>query len=144
MKILLKEMIHVMSHKVLNQKTWHEQLFFTMDWQNQKNIDSYGYDFEFSWLLVEAADVLDDEEILKDAQCIAVNLVAVQLKEGIDENGAMMYEKEDDHLNANLEWYRSVTPDGTPQKNRAKADHWRCPYHNSRMGFEVMTRFSEI
>jgi mannobiose 2-epimerase len=39
------------------------------------------------------------------------------------------------------EWYRNVNPDGTPQKNRAKADQWRCPYHNSRMGFEVMRRF---
>jgi len=189
LQLHLKEMIHVMSHKVLDQTTWHEQLFFTMDWQSQKNIDSYGHDIEFSWLLVEAAEVLGDEEILKDAQRIAVHLVAVQLEEGIDENGAMMYEKEDGHLNANLEWwpqaetvvgclnawqisgdrkfldaasrnwewiktymidreygewYRSVKPDGTPQKNRAKADHWRCPYHNGRMGFEVMTRFSEI
>jgi len=39
------------------------------------------------------------------------------------------------------EWYSNVFPDGSPQKNRVKADHWRCPYHNSRMGFEVITRF---
>ena len=182
----LQEEIDVMSHKVLNQTVWHEQLFFTMDWQNQRDIDSYGHDIELSWLLVEAAEVLGDEEILKDARRIAVNLVAVQLEQGVDEKGAMIYEKSGDHLNTNLEWwpqtetvvgclnawqisgdkkfldaavrawkwiktymidreygewYSNVYPDGIPQKNRVKADLWRCPYHNSRMGFEVLTRF---
>jgi mannobiose 2-epimerase len=182
----LREQIEVMSHKVLNQETWHERLFLTMDWQVLHEVDSYGHDVEFSWLLVEAAEALGDEELLKDARRIAVNLVAVQLEEGIDANGAMMYEKSGDHLYADLEWwtqaetvlgclnawqisgdrkfldaavrtwewiknnlidheygewYSNVFPDGTPQKNRVKANQWRCPYHNSRMGFEVMTRF---
>ena len=182
----LREEIDVMSHKVLNQETWHEQLFLTMDWQNQQNIDSYGHDIEFSWLLVEAAEVLGDEEILKDAKRIAVNLATTQLEQGIDKSGGMMYEKTGDHLNADREWwpqaetvvgslnawqisgdkkfldaavrewnwiknnmidreygewYSNVYPDGTPQKDRVKADQWRCPYHNSRLGFEVMTRF---
>ena len=182
----LQEEIDVVSHKVLNQETWHEQLFFTMDWQNQQDIDSYGHDIEFSWLLVEAAEELGDEEILKDTKRIAVNLATVQLEQGIDEKGAMMYEKTGDHLNTNLdwwpqaetvvgflnaweisgdrkfldaavrtwewiktymidyeygEWYSTVKSDGVAMKNRTKADHWRCPYHNSRMGFEIMKRF---
>jgi mannobiose 2-epimerase len=39
------------------------------------------------------------------------------------------------------EWYTYVKEDGTQVKDHVKADMWRCPYHNSRMGFEVMTRF---
>jgi mannobiose 2-epimerase len=183
----LQEEIDVMSHKVLNQATWHEHLFLTMDWQNLLNMDSYGHDIEFSWLLVEAAEVLGDEDILNDTRRIAVNLVNVQLEQGLDAEGAMMYEKSDGHLNATLEWwpqaetvtgclnawqisgdkkfldaavrtwewikthmidyeygewYGGVNPDGTPQKQRVKADRWRCPYHNTRMGFEIITRFS--
>jgi len=182
----LREEIDVMSHKILNQETWHERLFLTMDWQNQRDIDSYGHDIEFSWLLVEAAEVLGDEEILKDTERIAVNIAAVQLEEGIHENGAMMYERSGEHLEGRYswwpqaetivgflnawqisgdrkfldaavrnwewiktymidrefgEWYGNVNPDLTPRKNGVKADQWRCPYHNSRMGFEVMTRF---
>jgi mannobiose 2-epimerase len=185
----LRQQIDVMSHKVLNQNTWHEQLFFTMDWQNQRDVDSYGHDIEFSWLLVEAAEVLGDEEILKDTERIAVHVAAVQLEEGMDEKGAMIYEKSGDHVNAMLswwpqneavvgflnawhisgdkkfldaavrnwewiktymidreygEWYGNVNPDGTPQRNGVKADQWRCPYHNGRMGFEVMTRFPHL
>ena len=186
LKQYLKEEINVMANKVLNRKTWHEQLFFTMDWVNQRDIDSYGHDIEYSWLLHEAAEVLSDEEILKDTEQIAVNMARVQLEEGIDENGAMMYEKTGDHLDNRLswwpqnetvvgflnawqisgdrtfldvavrnwewiktymidyeygEWYGNVDADLTPRKNGVKADQWRCPYHNSRMGLEVITRF---
>jgi len=181
----LQEEIDIAAHKILNQATWHEQLFFTMDWKNQKEIDSYGHDIEFSWLLVEAAEVLGDEAILKDTKRIAIQLVDVQLKQGLAETGGLRYEKDGDRLNANREWwpqaetvlgclnawqisgeqkylnaavqewewiktnmidrqygewYSNVKPDGTPQKDRVKADQWRCPYHNSRMGFEVMKR----
>jgi mannobiose 2-epimerase len=38
------------------------------------------------------------------------------------------------------EWYSVVLANGTPIKSRAKADMWRCPYHNSRMGFEILSR----
>jgi mannobiose 2-epimerase len=182
----LKQEIYVMSYKVLNQATWHEQLYLTMDWVNQREDDSYGHDIEFSWLLYEAAEVLGDEEILEDTKRIAINLVDVQLQEGVDEKGAMMYEKAGERLITNLqwwvqaetivgclnawqitgdgkyidaaarqwewiktymidyqygEWFGNVNPDGIPRPNDVKADQWRCPYHNSRMGFEVMTRF---
>jgi len=182
----LKEEIEVMTQKVLNRETWHQRLFFTMDWQSQKDVDSYGHDIEFAWLLVEAAEALGDEEILEDARHIAVNMVAVQLEEGINENGVMIYEKSGDHANTNVEWwpqtetligclsawqisgdkkffdaavrtwnwintymidreygewYSNVYADGTPQKDRVKANQWRCPYHNSRVGFEVIMRF---
>ena len=185
----LREIVDIISQKIINQDRWHQQLFFTMDWQSQQDIDSYGHDIELSWLLVEAAELLGDEALLEDSHRIALHLVAVQLDEGIDEKGAMMYEKTGEHLNANLEWwtqaetvvgclnawqiagdrkfldaalrswewiktymidheygewYRSVNPDGAPLKNRPKADHWRCPYHNGRMGFEVMTRLKTL
>ena len=185
----LKEQIYVMSYKVLNQKTWHEQLYFTMDWQSQREIDSYGHDIEFSWLLVEAAEVLGDEEILKDTKRIAVNIATVQLEEGVHETGAMRSDKSGDHISPNFswweqseavvgflnawqlsgdrkfldaavrswewiktymidyeygEWYGGVNADLTPRRNGVKADQWRCPYHNGRMGFEVMERFHKI
>ena len=38
------------------------------------------------------------------------------------------------------EWYWSVLPDGTPDRNNDKAGFWKCPYHNSRMCFELIER----
>ena len=189
LKEQLTRQIDVMSNKVLNQETWHENLYLTMDWVNEENIDSYGHDIEFSWLLVEAAEVLGDERILEDTKRIAVNVAEVQLLQGFNELGGMYYEKSNGRMVENFEWwpqaesvvgylnawqisgeqkyletavrswsfiktymidheyggwYRNLHADGAPVKNRAKADQWTCPYHNSRMGFEVMTRFSDL
>ncbi|MDR0994971.1 MAG: AGE family epimerase/isomerase, partial [Tannerella sp.] len=41
-------------------------------------------------------------------------------------------------------WYRDVNPDLSPQAKRPKADQWRCPYHNTRMGFEIIERFPNL
>jgi len=199
----LRRQIDVMSHKVLDQKTWHEQLYLSMDWVNQMHIDSYGHDIEFSWLLVEAAEVLGDEAVIEDTKRIAVNVSEVQLKEGTEEAGFIKGEKfwdprpsfggtppagqaaapvlegerlewwpqaeavvgyvnawqisgDKKYLDAAVnawgwikkyvidyqygEWYGNVMSTGIPVKNSAKASMWRCPYHNSRMGFEIMSR----
>lgn len=187
LKKQLKRQVDVMSNKVLDQKTWHEHLYLTKDWQNQSDINSYGHDIEFSWLLVEAAEVLGDESMIENTKRMAVHIAEVQLDQGINSEGAMMYEKSGTRLNENLEWwpqtesivgflnawqisgekkylgaatrlwnwikkhmidyeygewYSNIKLDGTPEKTRVKADQWRCPYHNSRMGFEIMTRAS--
>jgi mannobiose 2-epimerase len=38
------------------------------------------------------------------------------------------------------EWFWSVKADGTINRADDKAGFWKCPYHNSRMCLEVMTR----
>ncbi|MDD2380845.1 MAG: AGE family epimerase/isomerase [Mariniphaga sp.] len=38
------------------------------------------------------------------------------------------------------EWYSGLGADNKPVVNRPKADLWKCPYHNSRMGFELFVR----
>ena len=38
------------------------------------------------------------------------------------------------------EWYWSVERDGTPSDNLQKISAWKCPYHNSRMCFEMLLR----
>ena len=105
LKKQLTRQIDVMSNKVLNQETWHENLYLTMDWVNQRQIDSYGHDIEFSWLLVEAAEVLGDEAILEDTKRIAVNISEVQLLEGFNELGGMYYEKADGRMIENYSWW---------------------------------------
>lgn len=38
------------------------------------------------------------------------------------------------------EWFWSVLPDGTPDRDNDKAGFWKCPYHNSRMCLELIER----
>lgn len=39
-------------------------------------------------------------------------------------------------------WYKDIMADGTPVARSAKASMWNCPYHNSRMGYEVVARLA--
>ena len=40
----------------------------------------------------------------------------------------------------NGEWFWAILPDGTPDRSNDKAGFWKCPYHNSRMCFEIIER----
>jgi len=127
--------------------------------------------------------------VIKKINGIAIEMVDVALKEGLNEQGAMMYERHGEHYrkesswwcqaesivgcinayqltgnetylehakrfwefiktyhvdNEYGEWFRSLSLDGKPNLKEAKVSLWNCPYHNSRMGFEVDVRLSNI
>jgi cellobiose epimerase len=42
------------------------------------------------------------------------------------------------------EWFWKVSRDGVPSNDQYKVDPWKCPYHNSRMCFEVMARLDSM
>lgn len=42
------------------------------------------------------------------------------------------------------EWYWMVSRNGTPNNEKEKVGPWKCPYHNSRMCFEVMDRIDRL
>jgi mannobiose 2-epimerase len=40
------------------------------------------------------------------------------------------------------EWFKLVKPDGLPRLEAPKAGPWECPYHNSRMCLEMLSRLA--
>jgi mannobiose 2-epimerase len=42
------------------------------------------------------------------------------------------------------EWLRGVTREGRALTGQLKVSFWKCPYHNSRMGLEVVSRLREL
>jgi len=42
------------------------------------------------------------------------------------------------------EWFWKVSKDGVPRNDKYKVDPWKCPYHNSRACFEVMSRLDSM
>jgi N-acyl-D-glucosamine 2-epimerase len=102
----LKNLITLFLDKILNKETYHLNLFFDEDWNSKYNIVSYGHDIEASWLIHEAALVLDDEALLSRVEEI-IPLIAKAADEGLQENGGMIYEKNDDkgHVDNDFHWW---------------------------------------
>lgn len=70
----------------------HLQMFFDDDWTLRSERVSYGHDTEASWLLQEAAAVLDDRALREAASRAAVSLARTTLREGQDPDGGILFE----------------------------------------------------
>jgi len=88
----LKGLITVMTTHILDAQTAHFKLYFTDDWQSLSDEVSFGHDIEGSWLLLEAAEVLGDPEVLKAVKPLVLGMAEAALTEGMDPDGAMEYE----------------------------------------------------
>ncbi len=106
LKNQLVEMIDIFRNHILNKNTGHQELYFERDWTVFGQYDSYGHDIEFSWLFDEAGKVLEDPQLLKNIQEASVQIARIQLEEGMNNEGAMIYEKEgEDHYNRDISWW---------------------------------------
>ncbi len=95
LKADLKDLIDVLLTKILKSSDQHLILFLDREWKPVSESISYGHDIEFSWLLVEAAEVLGDPEVLHRAEKAAVEIARVTLAEGVDTDGGLYNEGEE-------------------------------------------------
>ncbi|WP_167608061.1 AGE family epimerase/isomerase [Maribellus sediminis] len=185
LKSQLKSLVDVFLEKIIDQKRWHQNLFLTREWENLEHIDSYGHDVELSWLLTEAAELIQEKTLIKQTKDIALKLVNTQMKEGRNPDGSLLYERRNGEIEGTLSWwpqaesviaffnawqisgdekyldaaitswewikdnlvdaenggwYGGLDSDGQPLIGQPKVSLWKCPYHNSRMAFELFVR----
>ena len=88
----LRALIRLHLDHIINPATWHLQLHFTAGWTPLNDHISYGHDVEASWLLVEAAEMLGEADLLAEAQNIALRMAQVIYDEGIDSDGGLLNE----------------------------------------------------
>jgi mannobiose 2-epimerase len=186
----LRALIEIFLTKIVNNQTYHLNMFFTENWDDKTDLVSYGHDIECSWLLYEAAVVLGDKPLIVRTKetCLKIAKAAC---EGLMPDGSMVYEHffengrldTDRHwwvqaetlvglynayelsgdagfldkalnswkfISANIidkqqgEWFWSVNEAMEPNHTDDKAGFWKCPYHNSRMCFEIMERVAKL
>lgn len=88
----VKHLLDVFLDKIEDEHTHHLGLFFEDDWKRRDHEISYGHDIEASWLLLEAALVVNDPE-LSDKTKIHTKNIALAALEGRCFDGSMVYER---------------------------------------------------
>lgn len=80
-RIALENLIVLFFTKFYDRKTQHFNLFFSKDWKKEGRLISYGHDIEAVWLLVEAAKVSKNQELLSRAEELVLEVARTFLKE---------------------------------------------------------------
>ncbi|MEN8227820.1 MAG: AGE family epimerase/isomerase [Bacteroidota bacterium] len=105
----LSGLLNLFLHKIIRDNG-HLGIFFDKDFnetESSKGICSFGHDIEGSWLLLEAAEILGDEEITEAIKRISVKMAGVVEREGVDKDGGLFLEsvRFGSHLRTNKHWW---------------------------------------
>ena len=106
-KKALKNLIEVLLDKIVDAQRGSCNLFFDSNWNIVPSDDNYGLDIEASWLIWDAAQVLNDQKIIEQIRPIVLKMVEHSLKYGYDRDGGMMNEGNDKDgvLNTYKSWW---------------------------------------
>lgn len=99
-----RKLIHIFTDKILDTNTNHLNLFFDEEWNVKSTAISYGHDIEATWLLYEAAEVLGDKELTGQIEKLSLK-IADAASEGLQPDGSMIYEKENNHTDSERHWW---------------------------------------
>ena len=106
-KKALKNLIEVLLDKIVDVQRGSCNLFFDSNWNIVPSDDNYGLDIEASWLIWDAAQVLNDQKLIEQIRPIVLKMVEHSLKYGYDMDGGMMNEGNDKDgvLNTYKSWW---------------------------------------
>jgi mannobiose 2-epimerase len=88
----LRELIELFEYRILDARSLHFHHFFDEQWRVRSDTYTFGHDIEGSWLLCEAAEVLQDATLFGKVRGLAERIAEVVLNEGIESDGGLCYE----------------------------------------------------
>ena len=91
LRMEIAKLIGNFSSFMIDKDTWHLILFLDEHWVRKSEDISYGHDIEASWLLLEAAEVIDDEVLIAQMKQNAIKMASAS-EEGLDKDGGLWYE----------------------------------------------------
>lgn len=101
----LAALIRLFLSRFIDSRTHHLNLFFDEDWNLRSRTVSFGHDIECSWLLVEAAEALEDETLLQKTRENALAMVDATLRDGTDRDGSLYNEREGQRWDRDRHWW---------------------------------------
>ena len=102
----LKNLVEIFLNKIIDPESSHLICFMDKKWNRTSEIDSYGHDIESSWLLIEAADLLNDPALVKKVTEQSIK-IANAAAEGLQNDGSLIYEKDQStgRMNTERSWW---------------------------------------
>jgi cellobiose epimerase len=87
-----EELIALFSNTIIDSENGHQRLFFDDQWRSLSQNISYGHDIETSWLLLEAAEVSGQSNLIDQAKSNAVKMAQVVFEQSLQPDGSILYE----------------------------------------------------
>ena len=102
----IQELIGLFLQRIVDKQSNHLILFFDDNWQVRSDIISYGHDIEAAWLILEAAEIIEDGDLINKVKERSVK-IADAAREGLDNDGGLWYEHESlqKHLVKEKHWW---------------------------------------
>ncbi|MEO6229269.1 MAG: AGE family epimerase/isomerase [Ferruginibacter sp.] len=106
LKVQIENLIKNFRDYIIDKKTGHLNLFFDENWNAKSGIISYGHDIEAAWLLLEAAETINNTSIIEETKKISVKISTAAAR-GLDSDGALWYEYDSisQHMNKEKHWW---------------------------------------
>lgn len=100
------ELLQTIEKHFIDTETGHLHLFFDENWIEKPDVISYGHDIEAAWLLLQCAEISEDEILIESYKKHAIQMAEVT-KEGLDDDGGLWYEfdPEKNELVAEKHWW---------------------------------------
>jgi mannobiose 2-epimerase len=105
----LKELLQLFIERIIR-SNGHLGIFYDEQFnetQDSKAICSFGHDIEASWLLWEAAEILDDKIILEKMRKLSIKMLDAVDRVGVDKDGGLFLESTrfGSHIRTNKHWW---------------------------------------
>ncbi|MDB4581625.1 AGE family epimerase/isomerase [Draconibacterium sp.] len=105
----LKELLELFIEKIIR-STGHLGIFYDEQFnetEDSKAICSFGHDIEASWLLWEAAEILNDNTILEKMRQLSIKMLDAVDRVGVDKDGGLFLESTrfGSHVRTNKHWW---------------------------------------
>jgi mannobiose 2-epimerase len=102
----LRNLINLFLNKIIDNKSWHLNLFFDETWNCRSTLISYGHDIEASWLIYEAAREINNKDLLITVKDASLRIIRAVM-EGIQDDGSLIYEADSStgHIDKDRHWW---------------------------------------
>ncbi len=106
LKKQLENLIHLFADIIIDNKDYHQILFFDDDWNSRSSLISFGHDIETSWLLHEAALISENTALINSISDLSIKMCEA-VRKGLSKKGALYYESDRAkiHYEHEIEWW---------------------------------------